>query len=507
MEYLNPDDCTVRQGNILCCQCGTSILPNPANMCVGCIRTKVDITEGIPKQLVLYFCSSCERYLQPPQHWIQCNLESKELLALCLKKLKGLNRVHLVDASFVWTEPHSRRIKVKLTVQKEVMGGAILQQVFVVEYTVNNQMCDDCHRHEAKDFWNSVVQVRQKVEHKKTFYYLEQLILKHKVHSACINIKPVNDGLDFFFGKKDDARKFADFFQATVPCRTNTSQKLISHDIHSNIYNYKHTFLVEIVPICKNDVVCLPSQLANLLGSIGQLCICTRVTNSIHLIDPSTLQIAEVNSQMFWRYPFSSLCTSKQMTEYTVMNSEFIKDSERSIFAGQGRISERHVLADVWVVRSYELGLTNDLIHCRTHMGHLLKPGDTVLGFDLGNANVNNVSFDKLRKDRIPDVILVKKVYSNQSSRHRKRKWKLNHLSSDMDIDSQSDNRDYKEFLDDLEEDPLYRQNVNIYVDRRKLATQIPVEIDDEDVPQITLQEMLDDLNININNDDGQMVE
>jgi len=41
-------------------------------------------------------------------------------LSLCLKKLKGLNKVRLVDAGFVWTEPHSKRIKVKLTIQKEV---------------------------------------------------------------------------------------------------------------------------------------------------------------------------------------------------------------------------------------------------------------------------------------------------------------------------------------------------------------------------------------------------
>lgn len=43
------------------------------------------------------------------------------------------------------------------------MNGAILQQVFVVEYVVQYQMCDDCHRVEAKDFWKAVVQVRQKV--------------------------------------------------------------------------------------------------------------------------------------------------------------------------------------------------------------------------------------------------------------------------------------------------------------------------------------------------------
>ena len=33
----------------------------------------------------------------------------------------------------------------------------------VVEYTVHDQMCDECHRREAQDFWRAVVQVRQKV--------------------------------------------------------------------------------------------------------------------------------------------------------------------------------------------------------------------------------------------------------------------------------------------------------------------------------------------------------
>lgn len=35
--------------------------------------------------------------------------------------------------------------------------------------------------------------------------------------------------------------------------RSKTSQRLISHDIHSNTYNYKSTFSVEIVPVCKVD--------------------------------------------------------------------------------------------------------------------------------------------------------------------------------------------------------------------------------------------------------------
>ena len=30
---------------------------------------------------------------------------------------------------WIWTEPHSMRLKIKITIQKEVMNGAILQQV------------------------------------------------------------------------------------------------------------------------------------------------------------------------------------------------------------------------------------------------------------------------------------------------------------------------------------------------------------------------------------------
>ncbi len=115
-------------------------------------------------QVTLSFCRFCERYLQPPSQWVAASLESRELMALCLKRLgRALTKVKLVDANFVWTEPHSKRLKVKLTVQAEVRT-AILQQTFLVEYVVHNQMCDDCRRVEAKDTWNasvSAVEIRR----------------------------------------------------------------------------------------------------------------------------------------------------------------------------------------------------------------------------------------------------------------------------------------------------------------------------------------------------------
>lgn len=89
----------------------------------------------------LQHCKFCNRYLVPPSSWQFAELESKELLSLCLRRVKPqLTNVRLVDASFIWTEPHSKRVKVKLTVQKEVFTNAVLQQSFVIEYVICGQV-------------------------------------------------------------------------------------------------------------------------------------------------------------------------------------------------------------------------------------------------------------------------------------------------------------------------------------------------------------------------------
>lgn len=128
------------------------------------------------------------RWLGPP--WQNLELESKELMTLCLRKINGLNKggVKLIDASWIWTEPHSMRLKIKLTLQKEIQSGAIIQQSAIAEYVIRNQQCKMCEANFATGAWRAVVQVRQRVSHKRTFFYLEQLILKHEAHNDCLKI-------------------------------------------------------------------------------------------------------------------------------------------------------------------------------------------------------------------------------------------------------------------------------------------------------------------------------
>jgi nonsense-mediated mRNA decay protein 3 len=142
---------------------------------------------------------------------------------------------------------------------------------------------------------------------------------------------------------------------------------LISHDIHTNTYNYKISFSCEIVPICKDNIVCLGSKLAQSLGNLGQLCVVLRVTHTVHLIDPNTCQsrsqiafchiaewflsVAEVTGERFWRSPFSSVCEPKQLVEFTVMDVEIIMDKDRKHVAGGGALSNKvSVGADVYPI-------------------------------------------------------------------------------------------------------------------------------------------------------------
>lgn len=140
-----------------------------------------------------------------------------------------MSRVRVIDAGFIWTEPNSRRVKVKITVQDEVQAGVLLQQTFEVVYVVSTQQCPDCRKSYTHNTWKASVQVRQKVTHKRTFLSLEQLILKHGAHQDTLNIKEMHEGLDFYFSELNKAAKFVDFLTSVAPVRVKKSQQLISH--------------------------------------------------------------------------------------------------------------------------------------------------------------------------------------------------------------------------------------------------------------------------------------
>ena len=413
--------------------------------------------------------------------------------------------MRIIDANFIWTEPHSRRIKVKITIQQEAFQGTILQQTFDVEYVVNYKQCPDCAKSFTANTWRAVVQVRQKVPHKRTFLYLEQLILKHSAHKDTINIKEVKDGLDFFYAQRNHAEKFAEFLTSVAPVRKKTSQELISMDVHTSSKSYKFSFSLELIPICKDDLVALPIKLARSIGNISPLTICYRVGTSVNLLDPQTLQTADVSTPIYWRSPFRSLADVQELVEFVVMDIEPL-----------GPQRGRFLLAEATVARGSDLGVNDITYFARTHLGGVLHPGDSVMGYHLSGTNFNNPNFEALEQSNayssnIPDVVLVKKFYPRKK-KNKSRNWKLKRMNKDegellpKKQDQERIERDFEMFLRDVEEDQELRSTVALYRAQQLKKARDKMEGvetasiaeteetgDDGEIPKIDMEELLDD--------------
>ncbi|KAJ3689573.1 hypothetical protein LUZ61_018737 [Rhynchospora tenuis] len=487
---------TQTPGTVLCCTCGVVMAPNPANMCVKCLRSRVDITEGLPRQAVVNFCPDCSSYLQPPNKWLRFNLDSQELLHFLVKRLhtRFSRLVTLTHAEFMFTEPHSKRIKIRLRVRREVMNGAILEQPHIVEFVVHDKLCLSCSRLQANpDQWVAAVQLRQHVAHRRTFLFLEQLILRHGAATRAVRIADAPHGLDFFFASRSHAIRFVDFVNSVAPVQYRTDKQLVSHDPKSNVYNYKHTFSVEISPICREDLICLPPKVAHSLGNLGPLVICTKVSNSIVLMDPFTLRVAYLNASQYWSDPFRPLLSSRQLVEYSILDIE--PESDIVTVAGS-----RYQLAYVQVARMSDF---SNVFTVKTHLGHLLNVGDNALGYDLFGANPNDMEMDKYKGLVLPDCVLMKKSYEEVRARRsgKQRNFKLKRLDIEVEPtggrkgEEDKRNDEYQKFIEDLEENPELRFNISLYKNDNYEPSEMGSSMADaEEIPSVPVEELLADL-------------
>lgn len=483
----------------LCCLCSATIDANPLGMCTACANSQINITEGITTQSTVTFCRTCQRYSRPP--WVRLKPESNEMMSFLISKIKGLKAVKLTDSNFIWTEPHSKKIKIKLTVQKEV-DKILKQSAIIVEYTEEWTQCDDCKKTFTPHLWNAAVQVRQKVDHKRTFLYIEQAILKHKMHEKALNVKETPEGVDFYFKNKSHACAFSDFIHSILPTKAKTSKQLVSHDQWSNLYNYKYTYMLEIAPVCKDDIIILTQEQLKELGGIGPVMLCYKTSTNVHLMDPLTMEVIEFDENTYWRHNFRSFIDRSTLEEFIIQNideeidyskmyqNQSITESNLSSknnlskstnYKNTKHLNDTHisrrdnhkfkvVKVDVTKLHSTQDG-EHKLYSFRTHLGDKVKIGDIVYGYDLTAINVSNLECDITN---FPEVILVKLKYV----RGNKRVWKLKRMKIDDEANEkevaykkqdkkQQQNKDiqYEEFLRDIEEDPELRKNVNLYKD------------------------------------------
>ncbi|VEU45070.1 unnamed protein product [Pseudo-nitzschia multistriata] len=415
---------------IPCCLCGTMIMPNKANQCSSCLAQNFDLksmiqgnTEGEP--ITIYQCRQCRRFnmkADTNHNYQYCEPESPQLLSICLKHIPILtkkghsshtNKIHIVDSSWIWTEPHSMRLKIRLTVRTDLDEVTVQQRVPVL-FKINWKMCNDCDRQYTNRTWQALVQLRQKRENgssRKGLAALEMALSKpsnRDLRRTVLKIDSSRNGLDFYFLSLPQAQHFAHFLARLAPIKIKTSQKLVSTDAKNNTANIKHTLTCDMVPLCRDDLVLVQKESRNLLG--GRLALVTKVASVVHLIDASpkrspTNQIdcADITAEAYHKNGggggtasanekgcYSILQTSERLVPFVVLDMELCGDNkDHRQYEGPSSGVEKYALADVQLARESDLGANDEILSCVTHLGNLIQPGDVVLGYDLVSTASN----------------------------------------------------------------------------------------------------------------------
>lgn len=170
-----------------------------------------------------------------------------------------------------------------------------------------------------------------------------------------------------------------------------------------------------------------------------------------------------------------------------------------------GPVSGKFALAEVQVIRSFDMGLNDNPYFVYSHLGSILKAGDTVMGYYLENSNFNSSIFETYQETcaYVPEVILVKKSYQSRRKKIKVRNWKLKSLlGKESEINGKRHDQafyeeDYERFLQDLEEDVELRQNVNLYKTKtndQKIFMNVDIENEIEnsdEFPEIDVSELV----------------
>jgi nonsense-mediated mRNA decay protein 3 len=340
-----------------------------------------------------------------------------------------------------------------------------------------------------------------------------------------VGVKEAPDGLDFFYGNRSHALKMVDFLGSVVAIRSRADKQLVGADHSSNTYNYKHTFCVEIAPVCKEDLVCLPLRVHTALGALGPVLLCVRVSNQLTLMDVATLRTAHADATAYYRAPYRPMLTARQLVEFVVLDIE-------PLAAPQGRWQ----LAEAQVARVSDFGRNDAVFFARTHLGNLLHPGDTCLGYDLAGANLSEPELERYKALQLPDVLLVRKSYAARRRARREkgtapqRAWALRRLpvfGPDDGPAAESERQrpgaagagerrvaEEEAFLEELEEDAELRARVALYRVRHGAGgegearrSSMGVDDDGEEIPEVPLEELLDELALGGGGDDDEELE
>ena len=288
--------------------------------------------------------------------------------------------------------------------------------------------------------------------------------------------------------------------------------------IKSNVSNYKFTNLVEICPLCKDDLLFLPKKLATHIGNISRLVLVKNISNVINVIDPLTGQTGNIGNDAYWRDPFRPMITAARIrfTRYVVLGKDPIYLQRNTSKKGVSK-KQRSKLALVTCARESDLGINDSVIEEQSHLGYLMNSGDVCLGYDLSECQVVDNDAEEARsRGKFPSVVFVRKLYGGvargEADAAKKRVFQLQRLDIKKGEEDQrgrgkklkaaveAENMDEEDFMQELEGDRDMRTRVNIYKSKTDVANGMEDnedgenEEDNEDDQKIILDELLDNL-------------
>jgi len=401
-------------------------------------------------------------------------MESSELLTLCLKHtpalqqhsrqlnqdrsqtFKSISSIQLKDAMWIYTEPHSMRLKLALTIHAQVGETAktvVVQQRIPVEYKIQFQMCQDCNREYTNRTWHAVVQLRQRGGSSKGLVLLEMYIAKHAVlKNDILSVQTTRQGYDFYFLQLLSAQALVSHISKVYPMKIKTSSKMVSEDVKNNTKHMKYTLLCDLVPLGKDDLVMWDMNEGqgrsrpSTHGAI-KFYLVLKMAGSIHLahVCPSTGNgnlssmdhaMIVLSPERYWKMEkqMHVVGSSKRLIRFVVLDVELLDENnyakegnsfdeghDRKLYTGPSSGIDKYRFAQVQVAREDDMGKNDEIMSCITHLGNLLQAGDVALGYDVINSVMTGSEewlmddgFES-QKSIIPDVVLVKKVTGNSA--------------------------------------------------------------------------------------------
>jgi nonsense-mediated mRNA decay protein 3 len=437
---------TSTKSEVPCCLCGVKIDPNPSGMCIDCLRGQTDFTQDLRNTSSVIYCRNCGRYQISPTLWQHAELESPELLQICLKRLTGARQLKILDSQFLYTEPHSRRLRVSLTVQKALISGAFLRQTLIVTFRVRLLQCPDCvEAATPREHWVSKVQIRQDSLHKRTLFWLEQTILSHRAHEHVMTIARKHGGMDFHFSDKPSGQRFANFLKAQLPVEVKQSAKQVSEDLQCGTLDMRFSFSVRVPPLNRQELIALSPRLIRRTGGQSVVAVVHRISKKIKLIDPASAKMISVDGTNYWERPFQAALSLSSLTRFIVISIEPVGPQLGKFQCADVELVDEETYADQVIVRS--------------HLGGELHEGEPCVGYDLRTAILPDDLQVAFAKQKVPDVVIVGRCQAADSRRQRRRAWHVRELAPRDDAEQ----AEFDEFLDDLESDADLRKGINIY--------------------------------------------